>query len=181
MRRLPAIAALALILASVTACGGDDGVAEDTAPATTIGPPADADPADAADQTTSADQTITTESDAAADAATTSEPSRTGPSRPALGLPELTLLTEPSDEERPLLEWEPVDGAAQYSISVFAPSGAGYWAWRTDGTSVPLGGEPRLRDDVSGPSTVAGMTWSVVALDADGRPIAASVESVLRR
>lgn len=173
MRRSPAIAAIALALAlvSVTACGGDDD--DGDAAASTVGAPASTDAEPTAASTTIADE-------APADATTTTEPAPSGPSSPALGLPELTLLTEPSEDQRPLLEWEPVDGAQQYSVSVFAPSGRGYWAWRTDGTSVPLGGEPRLRDDVSGPSTAPGMTWSVVALDADGRPIAASVESVLR-
>lgn len=96
------------------------------------------------------------------------------------GLPELALVTAPSNDERPLLEWEPVPGAEVYSVSVHTPDGLGYWAWRTDATSVHLGGDPRLQDDVSGPSTVSGMTWSVIAFDAARLPIAASVRAVLR-
>ncbi len=180
MGRSPALAALALTLAALTACGGDDVAEDDAAASATSVAGAEAD----ADQGPSV-----TENQADADSipattttttTTTAEPPPTQPARPALGLPEMALLTEPSEDQRPLLEWEPVEGAAQYSVSVFAPSGEGYWAWRTEGTSVPLGGEPRLRDEVSGPSTAPGMTWSVLALDADGRPIAASVESLLR-
>ena len=96
------------------------------------------------------------------------------------GLPELALVTAPSNDQRPVLEWEPVPGAAVYSVSVHTPDGLGYWAWRTDATSVHLGGDPRLHDDVSGPSTVPGMTWSVIAFDADRLPIAASSRAVLR-
>ncbi len=98
---------------------------------------------------------------------------------PALGLPTMNVLTEPSELLRPLLAWEPVDGAATYSVTVWTPTGVGYWAWRTAATSVHLGGDPQLRDDVSGPSTVPGMTWSVLALDDDGAPIAASAETIL--
>jgi hypothetical protein len=96
------------------------------------------------------------------------------------GLPELALVTAPSNDQRPLLEWEPVPGAEVYSVSVHTPDGLGYWAWRTDATSVHLGGDPRLRNDVSGPSTVSGMTWSVIAFDAARLPIAASIRAVLR-
>jgi hypothetical protein len=96
------------------------------------------------------------------------------------GLPELALVTAPSNDQRPLLEWEPVPGAEVYSVSVHTPDGLGYWAWRTDATSVHLGGDPRLQDDVSGPSTVSGMTWSVIAFDAARLPIAASIRAVLR-
>jgi hypothetical protein len=107
------------------------------------------------------------------------DPSASG--RSALpGLPELALVTAPSNDQRPLLEWEPVPGAEVYSVSVRTPDGLGYWAWRTDATSVHLGGDPRLHDDVSGPSTVSGMTWSVIAFDAARLPIAASVQAVLR-
>lgn len=95
------------------------------------------------------------------------------------GLAELALVTAQSDDQRPLLEWEPVPGAAVYSVSVYTPDGVGYWAWRTDATSVHLGGDPRLDDDASGPSTVPGMTWSVIAFDAARLPIAASARAVL--
>jgi hypothetical protein len=39
---------------------------------------------------------------------------------------------------------------------------------------VHVGGEPKLGDDVPGPSVVAGMTWGVVALDDGLVPIALS-------
>lgn len=75
---------------------------------------------------------------------------------------------------RPLLEWSPVDGASWYIVTVFAPDGAAYWSWTGESTTVHVGGEPRLDDDVPGPSIVDGMAWAVTALDAELVPIAVS-------
>lgn len=75
---------------------------------------------------------------------------------------------------RPLLEWSPVDGATWYMVTVFAPDGTAYWSWTGESTSVHVGGEPRLDDDVPGPSIVDGMAWAVTALDGDLVPIAVS-------
>lgn len=69
---------------------------------------------------------------------------------------------------RPILEWARADGAERYYVVVTAPSGRVYWAWRTSDTSVPVGGHPRLNEDAAGPAVSDGMTWSVVAFDADG-------------
>lgn len=193
MRR--ATIGLLLALAVIAACGGSD----DTSSENTV-------TTDDTSTSTRTDDTSTDESDDIADdgpddSRTTddgitddTEPAEgtmgdqtddqadapAEPVRPFPWLADLPLLTEPSDDLRPLLAWEPVEGAVLYSLTVTAPTGAAYWAWQTDATSVHLGGDPRLDDDQSGPSTVSGMTWSVIAFDGDDRPLAASVEAVLR-
>ncbi|MDX1691082.1 MAG: hypothetical protein R3290_08685 [Acidimicrobiia bacterium] len=75
---------------------------------------------------------------------------------------------------RPLLAWEPVEGADHYGVYLYAPDGSVYWVWRGEATGVPVGGEPRIREDAPGPSVVEGMTWSVIAYGEDLIPIAAS-------
>ena len=190
---------LVLALAVIAACGGsDDTSSENTVTTDDTGTSTD----DTNPDDTSTDDTSTDESDDIADDGTDdsrttddgttddAEPAESTivdeadapaePVRPFPWLADLPLLTEPSDDLRPLLAWGLVDGAVLYSITVTAPTGAAYWAWQTDATSVHLGGDPRLDDDQSGPSTVPGMTWSVIAFDGDGRPLAASVEAVLR-
>ena len=89
--------------------------------------------------------------------------------------PTIELLTAVrTGEIRPLLEWAPIDGATHYLATVYAPDGSPYWTWTGPATSVPVGGEPKLSDDVPGPSVVGGMTWGVVALDDALVPIASS-------
>jgi hypothetical protein len=73
-----------------------------------------------------------------------------------------------------VLESSEVDGAAQYHVVVLAPNGSTYWAWRTDDTSVPVGGSPQLTPDAAGPAIAPGMTWSVLAVSDDGTPVALS-------
>lgn len=92
-----------------------------------------------------------------------------------LGLPGIELLTPSSGGgTRPILEWTEVNGADHYLVSVKTAEGNGYWAWRTDTTSVPVGGPPRLNEEAVGPRIVTGMTWSVIALDRSDAIIAAS-------
>lgn len=102
-----------------------------------------------------------------------------GAPRPDLGLPELVLTTPQAGEgPRPLLTWEPVDGAATYAVTVYAGAGeAARWSWRGEETSVRVG----FVDDttVGGPNVIDGMTWNVLALDSDDEPIAQSNERPL--
>lgn len=92
-----------------------------------------------------------------------------------LGLPGIELITaESGGGTRPMLEWEVVEGADHYFVSVRTIEGNGYWGWRTEQTSVPVGGLPRLAEDAPGPRIALGMTWSVIAMDVDGNMIAAS-------
>ncbi len=74
---------------------------------------------------------------------------------------------------RPILAWEPVNGADRYGVYLYAPGGRLYWSWQGREPSVPVGGRPQLREDALGPSVTEGMTWMVIAYDADQFPIAA--------
>lgn len=102
-----------------------------------------------------------------------------GPPRPDLGLPEMVLTTPQAGEgPRPVLTWEPVDGAATYAVTVYAGAGeAARWSWRGQETSVRVG---FVEDTtVGGPNVIDGMTWGVLALDSDDEPIAQSNERPL--
>lgn len=75
---------------------------------------------------------------------------------------------------RPELAWEAVDGAEQYRVTVFAPNGGPYWATQTVTPRVHVGGEPQLNEEAAGPSISPGMSWRVVAVGSDRRPLAVS-------
>jgi hypothetical protein len=75
---------------------------------------------------------------------------------------------------RPRLAWQAVDGAALYAIVIFEADGTPYWAWRHAETGVFVGGiDEALPETNEGPRIGAGMSWQVVAYDADLTPIAA--------
>jgi hypothetical protein len=167
------IAAFALI---VSACSGSGGDADPEASADTVAPAQQ----DSTDSTPVAD-------DEAGDPTTPADP----PAAPSESTPEQPVLsTEPLfgdfDQSielltsfegggiRPTLEWTEVAGVDHYGVYLYAPSGAVYWAWRGRTTSIVVGGEPRLADAAAGPSVSNGMTWAVVAYDADLLPLAVS-------
>lgn len=117
--------------------------------------------------------------DAVTEEADTPSASPEGPPRPDLGLPELALTTPQSGEgPRPELTWEPVEGASTYAVTVYAgPGERARWSWRGGATSVRVG---FVEDtSVGGPNILEGMTWTVVAFDAEDRPIAQSGERPL--
>lgn len=95
----------------------------------------------------------------------------------APGLPEIKL-TAPATTgagEVPTFEWEVVDGAARYRLVVLDGNGDILWAWNGSETKVNLGGLPGERPEgVSGPIISAGSSWSVIALDDNGKTIATS-------
>lgn len=102
------------------------------------------------------------------------------PPRMPFPLPEIELTSPGTGVgSRPELAWEPVDGAATYSLTVYAPSGVAYWAWHGTGTSVVVGGVRHGEVADTGPRVVDGMTWDVIAVDGDGMPLARSVERPL--
>lgn len=84
---------------------------------------------------------------------------------------------EPVTEEQPVLAWQPVDGAASYRLVASASDGSPYWAWLGEATEVRFGGAP----EAGGHTAIVfePMTWRVIALDADGLPIAASESGAL--
>lgn len=86
----------------------------------------------------------------------------------------VTLTTNLSGGgERPMLTWDPVDGASTYLVAILDADGNPYWAWRTSDTRVRVGGSDRS-ESAPGPRITKGMTWSVMAVDSSGIPIAVS-------
>lgn len=73
---------------------------------------------------------------------------------------------------RPLLAWAEVPDAAYYRVVVLDGDGKPYWGWIGTEASVRFGGaetDSGLTAQVHEP-----MTWSVVAIDSQGRTIALS-------
>ena len=106
-------------------------------------------------------------------------PPTSGPPQELADLPELTeiaVTTPPSGNgEYPLLAWEPVDSAADYSLVLTQADGQVYWAWSGVESQIWLGGSSdQPPATASGPYMVEPMTLRVFALDADGVVIAAS-------
>ena len=145
------VAALTLLLLALAAC--DDGSASDD-------PPADA--------------TVEEVEPAADEPDEADEAAAAGPARPDLELPGVELTAPASGQgPRPELTWEPVDDAATYAVTLYAgPEAPAVWSWRGEDTSVRVG----FVDDATagGPNVTEGMTWAVIALDADDEPIAQS-------
>ena len=84
-----------------------------------------------------------------------------------------TIELSPTDAgEQPMLAWTPVDGAVSYRLAALTSDGSPYWAWSGEATGVRFGGAP----EAGGQTAIVfePMTWRVIALDADGLPIAAS-------
>lgn len=75
---------------------------------------------------------------------------------------------------RPLLEWDAVDGAALYFVTIYTESGGSYWAAVTEDTKTYVGGPQQISEGRTGPSVADGYTWVVYAEDADGNLLAAS-------
>jgi hypothetical protein len=151
------LAALGIaVMAALAGCGGGDG---ESTPTSVVSVP----------ETTEADTSSPPE-------VTTSEAPVEADSEFAtgIGLEPIVLLTpEAGGGDRPDLEWQPVDGAVTYQITVRAPDGSVYWGRMGPETSVPFGGFPRLVPEAAGPRIVAGMDWTVIAFDASMVPIGA--------
>lgn len=146
------------VMVTLTACGGGD-----TVP-TTAGPSA------------------TSATTVPGPTSTTSPVVSESPIAEETGLASIVILTPTEGVgERPDLAWESVDGASTYRVTVLTSDGSFYWGWLGSETSVPLGGFPRLVDGATGPRVASGMTWTVVAYDADLIPLAVGGPSSLSR
>ncbi len=78
--------------------------------------------------------------------------------------------------DRPEFSWEPVAGAATYTLAVLSTADEPLWAWEGPGTAVILGGWPTAPIPAApGPLLMGDATWFVVGFDAQGVPIANSV------
>jgi len=186
MRRL--LIPVALVLMAACSSGADDETtvteSSDTLPATIeVERDGSADSAatvpDGDTSTTAA--AITTPADAVADSTTTTPtPTSTttvAPVEPLIN--DATLiptLTPPVVEMlRPVLEWEPIEGADSYSVVVLDEAGEPYWAWSGTESEIVLGGAPSS-DFGIGPIIGVDYSWSVAAFDADGVFLAISGE-----
>ncbi len=146
-----------LVVMLIAACGGSD---QDASVDSTI-PPETSPSSAAASSTTEA---------AAPSLSDLSDPMLSGFDVEAIHL----LTLESGGGHRPLLEWEAVETADYYIVTIFSPDGSPYWAWPTEDSSVPVGGLPRLEDHTEGPVIWEGCTWGVIGYDATGLPVAAS-------
>jgi hypothetical protein len=96
------------------------------------------------------------------------------------GTATITLLTSGSGlGARPILQWDPVDRAVEYVVSVNAPSGGPLWTWNGSSTMVPFGGGPADDPDTTGAQLTGPATWFVAAIDDQGRVIATSATAEL--
>jgi hypothetical protein len=95
-------------------------------------------------------------------------------SRPVRGMASVDATTPTQGHgDRPVLAWTPVTGAADYRVVVLDATRRPYWAWHGPGSSVVVGAtEKPMPAAAGGPRVVKGSTWSVVALDDAGRPLA---------
>lgn len=88
------------------------------------------------------------------------------------------IATEPiAAGPRPLLAWEPIEGAAAYDLIVLDAAGAPYWAWTGETSSVFIGGVEN--PDAVGAWVFEPLTWIVTARDAEGQPLAMSAKAEL--
>jgi hypothetical protein len=95
-----------------------------------------------------------------------------------VGLAPLELL-EPATSaagERPTFRWAPVSGASSYLLAVLTTDNQPVWAWQGTATEVILGGwDQPPAADAPGPVLGGPSHWFVVALDAEGQPLANSM------
>lgn len=93
------------------------------------------------------------------------------------GLPAIELVAPATTGagEVPTFEWNAVDGAVSYRLVIVDGGRNVLWAWTGPDTNVNLGGLPYERPEgEGGPVLTSGSSWSVVALDASGKPLATS-------
>ena len=178
MRRLLIPVALLMMAACSSGGDGDTTVTEpsDTVPATIE--PEDDDSGESAatvpdDDTSTTAASTTTTADTVADSTTTT--TTVAPVEPLINEAQLIPLVTPEvvDMLRPVLEWDPVDGADSYSVVVLDDAGEPYWAWSGPESEITLGGAPSSDFGV-GPIIGVDYSWSVAAFDADGVFLAVS-------
>ena len=101
---------------------------------------------------------------------------RPKPAHPIKGVSTIVPETpKPARAERATMVWSPVDGAARYRVVLLDATQRPYWAWEGDTATVPADAAPTTAaSGGSGPHITRGSTWTVVALDSSGRPIALS-------
>ena len=176
-----------LTLLMMAACSSGDDVdttvaeSPDTAPATVEADEADngsgenaATVPDDEPSTTTATTTAATVADSTTTTTTTTI-AEVAPVEPLINAAQLipTVTPEVVDMLRPVLEWDPIDGADSYSVVVLDDAGEPYWAWSGPESEITLGGAPSSDFGV-GPIIGVDYSWSVAAFDADGVFLAVS-------
>jgi len=153
-----------LVSAVLAGCGGAGDPSSDPAPTTG--------PASTTEPTTGEPSVPSTEPDGTIQPASTTEPVTVPTTEPLLPAFDIDVPSTGAGE-RPLLAWDAVDGAAGYRLWLSTSAGRPYWAWSGTATEVWLGGthdEPR--PEAVGPILIEPMTLTVIAMSADGHPIA---------
>lgn len=99
------------------------------------------------------------------------------PTIDAPGVEDRVALLAPPEEgagEVPVFKWEAVPAAATYRLAVLDEGGDVVWAWEGVATSVALGGVADRPEGEAGPVLAGPGSWSVVAVDQEGRVVAVS-------
>lgn len=141
----------------------------------------------ATDETSASESTIVDETDGpetsgsenpSTSPATTTEPVAEPDLEASLPLPDTAAIVQTTaisgGGARPLLGWEPVEGAVSYIVIVFTADGDPYWSAVTDQDEIYVGGPVQIPDDNDGPRVADGYTWVVYADAADGAMLASS-------
>ena len=99
------------------------------------------------------------------------------PFAPFSGLDTIELLTSTSGVgQKPNFEWSAVDGAASYTLFLNFSDGQPYWTWIGEANSIYLGGyDSPPPADAAGPILLDGMSWAIIAFNAEGNVIASSI------
>lgn len=170
MIRRGVVGVLVAVVAAASCGGGDDAATPSSVPAS-----------DATADSADVPGTVSTPLVAAAPESTDSEsttPSDTAQADTILAVPGAEVITQLTATSgggaRPLLEWEPVDGATEYVVIVFDADAQPYWSTITDRTATHVGGAEALPEGTDGPEIADGYSWAVYADDDSGTPIASS-------
>jgi hypothetical protein len=160
-----AVFAAALLAVS---CGGDD----DTA--TSVADPTSDSTAQSVEGSVDSTQPEPESTESESPESTVADP----PTDPILAVPDAEVIAQTTPTSgggtRPLLSWEPVDGATTYLVIVFADDEAPYWSTITERTETHVGGQAAIPEGIDGPEVSAGYSWAVYADDENGVPIASS-------
>jgi hypothetical protein len=168
-------ASVVVFALALVACGSDDDGGATTEPSVTTVPSTEA--------SSTTDPVATdppaTDAPAPTEPPTTDRPATVPPTTDAAvqsyadaaALTPIELMPTEAGEQ-PVLAWTAVDGAVSYRLAALTSDGSPYWAWIGEAAEVRFGGAP----EPGGQTAVVfePMTWRVIALDADGLPIAAS-------
>ncbi len=161
-------AAAALVVVLIAGCGGGD----------SAGPATDEALSSSTERAATTDESAPSSTAPSLESTSTTTPTVAAGVIPATAT--ITLLTSGSGlGARPLLQWEPVDQAVAYVVSVNDPSGGPLWAWEGPATAVPFGGGPADDPDTTGAQLTGPATWFVAAINDQGRVVATSATAEL--